>query len=225
MYIVALSGQKWYDTVSWINDSSYKAGDLLQDAQWIYVCLGVDIAFSHLYNPQKKQPYGIFQAEKICTNFISANTLTCIHWMVQQYFSSYKHVCSLFVPDGIEKKLPSKQQISKTLIEQSCILFPDLWTLSQTYPLNHELPNTAILHGWMTSLQKRKLFWLIRSWEVHTLLATNRGLFFSWHNLKNITIYQATKRAYSAQADPRFVLQETAKKIAEVYGAKIQYTS
>lgn len=92
--------------------------------------------------------------------------------MVQQYFSSYKHVCDLFIPDGIEKKLPGKSVPVEA--EQSCILFPDLRTLTQHYPLSKEDPHTAILHGGMTLVQKRKLFRLIRSGEVRTLLATNR---------------------------------------------------
>jgi hypothetical protein len=69
----------------------------------------------------------------------------------------------------------------------------------------------------MSLIQRRKLFWQIRNNEIHTLLATNRGLFFQRHNLKNITIHQASNRAYSAQSDPRFVLQEVAEEMAITY--------
>jgi primosomal protein N' len=100
----------------------------------VYLCIGKDIVFPELYTKAKNKPYTLLQGEKIYSHIVSAQTIDIIHWMVQTYFSSYKHVCDLFLPQGIEKKVVQKKSISDQ--EQSCVIFPDLWTLTQHYPVD-----------------------------------------------------------------------------------------
>lgn len=222
MYFLSLSGMQWYDTVvySWI--SWYRAWDLLSDTTGFFLCLWKDIEFSQLYKKQKDKEYSFIWPEKVYKQLLSSKSLDMIHWMVRHYFSSYKHVVALFIPTWLETRLP-KKAIKIQEWSQLCLIFPDLWTLTQHYPIDSIQPGTAILHGWMTQVQKAKLFRGIKSWEIKTLLATNRWLFFDRPSLDTITIYSPTNWAYSWQSEPRFVIKEVGEKVGEIYKSKIEY--
>ena len=222
MYYVCLSGIQWYDTIIWSSIVWYRPWDLLTDTTGSFLCLWKNIVFSTLYTKQRQKEYAFIQPLKAYKQLLSAKSLEVIHWMVQHYFSSYKHVIWLYIPDNISQILP-KKVIEKEVWEQTCIIFPDLRTLTQTYPLQNLWTDSAIVHGWMTIIQKTKLFRGIKSWTIKTILATNRGLFFDRQNITNIVIYSPTSRAYSWQAEPRFVIKEVTEKVGGVYGATLEY--
>lgn len=222
MYFLALSGMQWYDTVVWSTLSWYRPGDLLKDNDIYFLCLWKEIVFTQLYKKQLAKEHSFMNPEKAYKQLVSTKTLDIIHWMVKEYFSSYKHVAGLFIPTWLENRLP-KKPIKRVEWPQKCIIFPDLRTLSQTYPVNTLPDDTAILHWWMTQVQKAKLYRGVWSGSIKTLLSTNRWLFFDRVQLDSIIVYSPTNRAYSGQSEPRFVIKETAEKIAEIYGSKIEY--
>ena len=224
MFFLSLSGMQWYDTVVYATIPWFRAWDLLADTTGFFLCLWKSIEFWPLYKKQQTKEYSFISPTKAYKKLLSDESISMIHWMVKQYFSSYKHVVSLFLPTWIETRLP-KKTLTVHDWEQSCIIFPDLWTLTQTHPIDSIEPNTAILHWWMTQVQKAKVFWGIKSWEIKTLLATNRWLFFDRANLKYITIHSPSNRAYSWQSEPRFVIKEVGEKVGEVYEATIEYKS
>lgn len=222
MYFVALSGRVWYDTVLFSPEKGYFAGDIVADAHGSYLCLGNTIAFEALYIKERTKPYTFLQPQKLYSKCISTQTLEAIHRLVGEYFSSYKHVIHLYLPTWWENKLPKKEKES-IQSNQTCIIYPDLWMLTQLNDIWKLPSSTAILHGGMTEVQKNKLFRWVKTGTVQTLLATNRGLFFDRQQLTSITIYSPSSRSYSAQSEPRFVLKDTAEKIATIYGAKLEY--
>lgn len=225
MYLVGISWHFWYDTVVKSTGIACKPWDLIQETSGIFLCIWKDISYQKLYTNLHEKDFS--QATVLYKSILSEKVIDMIHWLVKTYFSSYKNVCNIFLPDGIENRLPKKptksKESEKLNIQQTCIIFPDLRTLSQTYPPESLDEKIAILHGGMTVLQKTKLFRAIKQGSITTLLATNRGLFFDRYNLKAIQIYSPTNRAYSALSDPRFVIKETAEKYASQYQAELLY--
>ena len=222
MFFLALSGMQWYDTVIWSSVSWFKAWDLLSDTNGFFVCLWKNIEFPQLYKKQQMKEYIFISPMKAYKQLLSAQSIEIIHWMVKHYFSSYKHVVSLFIPSWLEDRLP-KKALKKVDYAQTCIIFPDLWTLTQIHPVNSISSDTAILHWWMTQVQKAKIYWGIKSGEIKQLLTTNRWLFFDRSNLQQIIVYNPSNRAYSSQSEPRFVIKEVAEKVGEVYEATLEY--
>lgn len=192
----------------------------------MYLCLGDAISFPELY---KKAPeYTFIEPTIAMRTLLSAKTLEIVHWMVQQYFSSYKAVVQLYLTSDVTNvfsRKPKKTSLEDT--EQICIIYPDLWSMTQSAwkLLISPTPDTAILHGGLTQLQKAKIFRWVKYGSIKTLLSTNRWLFFDRHNLKEIIIHDPTSRAYSSQSEPRFVLEETATHISSSYDSKITYTT
>lgn len=221
MYFLALSTQYWYDSVVYGILKNVKSWDIVQDTQNTYLCLGEDISFPHLYD--KKKTYNFIEPQIIAKQLFHENTFKIIHWMVEQYFSSYKATVSLFLPrnESFIKKRESgkKQKKVKTNTQQKCWIYPNLWALTQDKKISDW--TQPILHGWMSITQKQKYFIEIQSWEIETFFATNRGLFFDWQNLTEIHLFDKDNRSYSAKNDPRFILSETATFIADIYNAKL----
>ncbi len=226
MYFLLLQEQHGYESVIQATYKTIRAGDLVQDAKNMYLCLGNTLSFADLY---KNIPeYTFIEATIACRNILSPTTMDCIHWMVQQYFSSYKAVVSLYLtgdPVYVFSKKPKKTALVDT--KQICIIYPDLWSMTQSQGqhINWLPSDTVILHWGMTQSQKTKIHRNIQNGTIKKLLATNRGLFFDWHNLTEIIIHDPTSRAYSSQSEPRFVLQETATHIAEANNATLTYIS
>lgn len=222
MYFLALQVQYWYDSVVSGTVRGVKPWDIVQDVNNIYLCLGKEVVFPELYTQNEYQ----FLAPRILIKeILSGKTMQLIHRMVQQYFSSYKTVVALFIPrnDTFVEKYTAYTKINQKKdwpLSQKCYIYPTLRTLTQQNP-EVDTKKTAILHGGMSILQKQKLFSQIQNWDIQTLLATNRWLFFDWQRLEEIHIFDKDNRSYSSQSDPRFVISELAQKMIALYDAKL----
>lgn len=79
-----------------------------------------------------------------------------IHWLTHTYYSSYKNVVKLFVPGEIAD-LFKKQVSTKKKVEQTLVVYPDVWTMEnraeQTQPTDK---GVAVLNGTSTQQQKDK---------------------------------------------------------------------
>lgn len=97
----------------------------------MYLCLGDTLSFPDLY---KKTPaYTFIEPTIAMRSLLSAKTIEIIHWMVQQYFSSYKAVVQLYLSSDVTHIFSRKpKKISLEDTEQICIIYPDLWSMTQS---------------------------------------------------------------------------------------------
>ncbi len=121
--------------------SSFKAGDLIQQKEYFYLCLGSEIAFAESYQPYPLQ--GLM--EKVYPEFFSEKYLALLHWMVEFWYSNYRKVIPLFINSDIPSLLKRNNKIAEKsglssiqLFEkdypldpnsQNLIIFPDLWSI------------------------------------------------------------------------------------------------
>lgn len=223
MYLLALQQQYWYDSVFFYTEKWFRAGDILQDANNIYLCLWDTIAYPELYKPTKDP---LQTPVVLSKKFLSKDTLDIITRMVQEYYSSYKAVVNLFLPwtDSFLQKHTQfiKKNKQQKDVKQEVFIFPTLWHITQYLEKNKQsIKDTAILHGWLTVIQKQHLFFSVQQGTIQQLFATNRGLFFDRYNLEAVHIFDPSNWAFSSKSEPRFVLLQTAEKVADHYKAKV----
>lgn len=77
-----------------------KAGDLLIFGNQYFLALGETLSFSEQYHHLTTT-----QAELVYKGFMTQPTLQLFHWMVEQYYTTYKSVVRLFFTNAIEKLL------------------------------------------------------------------------------------------------------------------------
>lgn len=221
-----LDGQQWYDAVYWLaTPGAIKSGDRVETTEGTYICLGKTIAFPELYNPETLPTLSAIVDRT--PHFLSSESIALIHRMASTYYAAYKHTIALF-PIKFPTRTYTKTPASDKVTEQSCHLFPDLRSLTQTIPpatlvaAREKNSTVAILHGWLTVTQKRAIYEGVRLGAITTVYATSRGLFLPRSHLKHILLHASHARAYSNQSEPRFVIQQVAEKWAEAYGAGLE---
>lgn len=225
MYLIALEGQPWYDTVYWTATSrALRAGDFVITNQGECLAIGDEIAFPELYIPQRLPQ--LHDVQQRIPAFLDERTRDIIHWLAHTYYAAYKHVIALY-----PIKSPARQRKTAptyaSMPPQHCILYPDLRSLTQLMPTElqqqaaQKNSTIAILHGGLTVTQKRTIYDRVRNGEITRLYATSRGLFLPWNHLTQITIHTPQARAYSNQSEPRFSVLHVAEKFCEIYDAKL----
>ena len=156
------------------------------------------------------------QIKIIEKNFFQDKTIKLVHWLVKQYFTTYKNVLKLFLPTfEINKILKYKTKKQKTIPNQKLIIFPDIRTAYNT-TLSED-----IYYSWNTIIQKIKLFWNIKTWKTQTLTCTHSLIFQDWLNLKEITIYHPHRWYYKNQQDPRYNTFEIVKFLKNLYNCDL----
>ncbi|MEI7477116.1 MAG: hypothetical protein WCJ81_00780 [bacterium] len=80
-------------------DTKYKPGDLVIDENGAFLCLGKDIIFPELYEKIKKKAYVFNSQSTRIKQYLSAKTISLLHRLVKEYFSSYKNVIGLYLSD------------------------------------------------------------------------------------------------------------------------------
>lgn len=233
MYFLALADQFGYECVIQGAYKTVREWDIIQDSKNTYLCLWQDMSFPQLYDTLPLQEF--VEGTIISRSFFSPHTMQIIHRMVDTYFSSYKAVVQLYLSSNahtILTKEPKKKTADKhkqdISCKQHCTLYPDIWSMTQdlvrqtgkSIEMLQKTPDIAIFHGWLTQGQKANLFRSIKQGGIKHLFATNRWLFFDWYDLASLTIYNSTSRAYSSQSEPRFVIQEVANYMSNIYNAK-----
>lgn len=159
-------------------------------------------------------------------NFFSKKTLTLIHRLVHEYYTSYKNVVKLFVT-GEVADLFNKEIKTKKKAEQKLVVFPDVRTMDnhiKTNPAYNSLKEYVILNGTSTQVQKDKARRGIKTGQIQTLFCTPSQLFQDRKNLTEISLIDTHQRYYKSQQDPRYDTREICKKLAEIHKATLNTT-
>ena len=111
-----------------------------------FVVLGDALSFAEAY--RITQPETKF--ETVISKFFSKKSLALLHWMVAEYYTSYKNVMRYFVPGDIESLL-TRQKVAGSLaksldttglaesllpsfldplVKRRVVVFPDLWSMA-----------------------------------------------------------------------------------------------
>ncbi len=207
--------------------------DLIKKDWEYFLNLGEKISWQQKYDKKiEKDDFEIY-----IKWFLSKNTLEIVHFMVYQYFSTYKKILNLFMDLEIwnllryriekTKKTSYKEAIidyPKSKLEftdkkkdwQILIVFSDLLTLKNYCELELD-----ILHGSSTQAIKNKIFWKIKSWDTWIFLCTYSQIFKDYQNLKEIIMIDSHKRYYKSQQDPRYLTNTVLEKMSEIYWARL----
>lgn len=239
MYLYWFTSYAWIDKITKIeSDFKFSVGDLLLSDWEFFLVLGPEISFLEQYNyvfPSYRK-LELFQAK-----FVSKKYIERIHWMVYQYYSTYKSVIRYFLSQDIEglfkrkeNKKPKKSK--KEIIDpalfgleslsdswQTLVVYPDLWTMyMMTDTKIRENSRVSVLSSINTQLQKNKAFWKIKNWDIHYILTTHAEIFQDFLDLKEIVFVHPHKRYYANQQDPRYKTGEVLDFLADLYWISVQ---
>ncbi len=216
-----------------------KAWDLLIFGNQYFLALGEKLSFSEQY-----QHLTTTQAELVYKGFMTPPTLQLFHWMVEQYYTTYKSVVRLFLSNAIEKLLERENKLTKarsardenwqklpkidwfSLVRegQTLIVFPDLWTMTNQR-WNDETTkwqNVVTLLASDTEKQKDVHRWEIKKWMKSVIVCTYAEIFQDFHNLKKIIFVDPHKRYYAAQQDPRYKVGDVLTKMGELHWSALE---
>lgn len=215
------------------DDLWFSVGDLLQSDDEYFLVLGDEVSFVEQYTsrfPEWRELLLIYSW------FFSNNYIKWIHWMVAEYYSTYRNVMKYFISHDIEsllkkelnKKLKwlNKIQLESRLFGvdyvaekgQNLIVYPDLWTMYMMVSrdiINN--PAVLLLHWSDTQVKKDKAFWQVKHGLVKYIVVTHAELFQDFYDLKSITIVHPYKRYYANQQDPRYKTPDVLSYIADLW--------
>jgi len=230
-YLYGFKKYAWIDKI-WKSEFKSKDGDLIQFWDDFYLVLWKEVSFFEQY------PYGVqIDTEKvkiIHKKLLNKQTLSLLHRMVYQRYSTYKNVVKLFLPEEVEKlidkKIPKKLKNTTTLNFslftfnwilsswwQNLIVFPDLRTLMNLTTeefRNQKWVDTLLSTN--TQSQKDKSWRNIKNGNTSIILATHSEIFQNYKDLQKIIIIRPHKRYYSNQKDPRYKTLDVVKKLSEI---------
>jgi hypothetical protein len=127
------------------DDLWFSAGDLLQSDDEYFLVLGDEVSFTEQYTSRFPEGRDL---QLIYSRFVWKKYIARIHWMVAQYYSTYRNVMKYFVSQDIESLLKKEVRkkpnwLKKTQLEprffgvpslaekgQTLIVYPDLWTMT-----------------------------------------------------------------------------------------------
>ena len=78
-------------------DFAFAAGDVVKFGEDYFLVLGEEVAFAEAYHFVQAKLDFTCASEK----FLSKKSLELLHWMVAEYYTSYKNVMRYFVPGDI----------------------------------------------------------------------------------------------------------------------------
>lgn len=191
-----------------------KPGDLIFDGEWYYLNLGDEIARPEQW--YTNQTITISQnIPSLCHN----STITFIHRMVNERFSSYNKVIPLFLWSEIttllKHKINKKQKLEKK--NQQLFLFPSILSIQQ-YLNNHpEINNSLVLSWSSTTVQKAKAYRSLSNHTEQTLLCTHSQIFQNRHNLTHIHVMDPHSPYYHTFQEPRYTITTVIEKMRKIY--------
>lgn len=235
----------WFTTFAGIDkvmkldrdDSGFSVGDLLQSDDEYFLVLGDAVSFTEQYTasfPQNRELVLIYP------KFVSQKYIDRIHWMVAQYYSTYRNVMKYFLSQDIESLL--KKEVNKkvqwlkklkldpklfgveSLAEkgQTLIVYPDLWTMHMM--VDKSVRNTAgvlLICSSDTQVKKDNAFWQVKQGLVKYVLVTHAELFQDFKDLQAVILVHPYKRYYANQQDPRYKTPEVLAYLSDVWGIKV----
>jgi len=78
-----------------------------------FLAIGEALVFSEQY-----QHLDAVKAELVYKQFMTKSTLQLFHWMVENYYTTYKSVVRLFVTNAIEKLLERENKSVKSKVHK-----------------------------------------------------------------------------------------------------------
>jgi len=168
---------------------------------------------------------------------LSPETVQLVHWMVYEWYTSYKNVIKLFLDQEIDKLLAKEIKIKKkksysckiwgntisgTWESQTLIVFPDIWSFTNL--IDQENFEGIFLYSLDTQSKKNTNRWKIKKGE-WLICTTSSEIFQDYSNLKKIYFVEPQKWYYTSQQDPRYKIDMVIKKLAELHNAEIKEIS
>ncbi|AHB41462.1 hypothetical protein P148_SR1C00001G0672 [candidate division SR1 bacterium RAAC1_SR1_1] len=219
------------------DDLGFSAGDLLQSDDEYFLVLGNEVSFTEQYT--SRFPEGR-QLQLIYSGFFSKKHIDWIHWMVAEYYSTYRNVMKYFSVQDVESLL--KREIQKKPVGlkslhidaknfdvvsvaekgQTLIVYPDLWTM--TMMVDESVRNQAgvlFLHSSDSQVKKDKAFWQVKHGLVKYILVTHAELFQDFHDLQSVVLVHPYKRYYANQQDPRYKTPDVLAYLASIWKIKL----
>lgn len=222
MYLIRLSPVSWFSNndIFSSSDPTLCIWDLIFCHNIYWIVWWFSASFVELYYERE---LSVSWYELICKWFLSAESISLIHWMVWYYHTTYKHVLALWMPWWLEDLLVYcstwlKKSTKKTTL--TLTICPDIRTLSQYYVLlNSKYVDIDILllSTASTTKTKYKLRESLRKKKSMHILTTWAEIFYPWHGLISIEIVSPHRRWYQYQSEPRFHTYRVAQQISNTY--------
>ena len=220
-------------------DFVFAAGDVVKFGEDYFLVLGEEVAFAEAYHfVQAKLTFTCVSAK-----FLSKNSLELLHWMVAEYYTSYKNVMRYFVPWDIvsllakwsvsgslpksldttgldEKLLPF---VLDPLVKRRLIVFPDLWSMSMlASEAFRKQKGALVLSSWDAEPKQQKAFWSLHEGKTACVLCTHAEIFLPYKQLDQIIFVDPHTRYYANQQDPRYKTGDVLQKISEIWKCDIK---
>lgn len=219
------------------SDLEFSVGDLLQSDDEYFLVLWDEVSFAEQYTSRFPEWR---QLQLIYSWFLSKKYIDWIHWMVAQYYSTYKNVMKYFVSQDIEsllkKEVEKKPKWLKSLKldaklfgvssvaekGQTLIVYPDLWTMSMmTDQLLRDDTGVLYVNSSDTQMKKDKAFWQVKHGLVKYILVTHAELFQDFYDLQSVVLVHPYKWYYANQQDPRYKTPEVLSYLADKWKIKL----
>lgn len=237
-------------------DSSYPSqsivshyDDTMQVWAWMrdeqdhyYIVLGTTIYRPHLYKITQA-PAQLSLCQTLTHNQsmqVSDHTLSLIHQLVYEYYTTYTNIIKLFIPSDISKLLAKSAKATKSKPQyhpiiksdntlaisdqlqsgQQCIIMPDRWTIIN-YRDEWSYDLKECIGSQHTSLQDIKWYWNLKCWLTSRIIATPAQCFWEFDQLTQIVVIDPHKRYYKSQQDPRYDIMRVAELMAHTYQCEL----
>lgn len=220
------------------DDLWFSVGDLLQSDDEYFLVLGDEVSFVEQYTARFPKDR---QLELIYSGFVSKKYIDRVHWMVAQYYSTYRNVMKYFLNQDIElllkkeitkkSKWLNKIQLKSELFGIDCvaekgqtlIVYPDLWTMYMMVDKSvRDEAGVLLLGSSDTQVKKDKAFWQVKHGLVKYVLVTHAELFQDFKDLKAVVLVHPYKRYYANQQDPRYKTPEVLSYLADIWKIKLE---
>jgi primosomal protein N' len=216
-------------------DAFIQMGDLLLIAGEYFLCLWDTIARDCNYH-MKYVDYHVGEAW-----FLSNHSVSLIHWLVKESFTTYKNTISLFLGNDLDQLLKRKvtpRTICTTVVYdddsnsfvatkktdfQSLLVFPNVWTLYAYLQPWVDTKKIGIVTSTHTEKQKNELFWWLKQWSVATLACTYAGIFQDRKNLGHICIVDPHAWYYKNRQDPRYDAVTVCHQLSHWHDAEVVF--
>ncbi len=239
MYIFTFSRYYWFDKIVYLNNwKNISAGDLIE-FWWEYaLVLWKDIPFKEIYNKYLVNlDYKIYKKK-----FLTKNSICLINYIVQKYFSSFKRVVPLYIPNmDIEKLFSYRKKVKKTVSYkfysenwclysdkenidyQQLIVFPDIWSVYNSFLDFTFLEDNKVYNSSSTIAAKSKLFWWISDLNYKNLVCTQSQIFKNWKKLKEIIVFSPHTWYYKNHQEPRYNAIDILEKMSNLEWANLKF--
>lgn len=192
-------------------------GDLIFDGEYYFLNLWDEIS-----RPEQGYTNQTIHISQKILSLCHEQTLTFIHRMVNERFSSYNKVIPLFFWSDItvllkHKKATISHKKTKREVKQELFLFPSILSIQQ-YLNNHPDRETCLILSWSSTIvQKAKAYRSISHNIQHTVLCTHSQIFQNRNNLTQITVMDQHSPYYHTFQDPRYTIDTVIEKMRAIY--------